>query len=44
VRVPGNFSAGADLLNGDERFSVQQGCLKIGQVPACWGRILWLVM
>ena len=42
VKVPGNFSAALDLLNGDERFPVQQGRLKVDAVPACWGRVLIL--
>jgi glycosidase len=42
VKVPANFSVAVDLLNGDERFPVQQGLLKVGEVPACWGRVLQL--
>jgi len=42
VRVPGNFSGVVDLLNGDERFTLQQGRLKVEAVPACWGRVLKL--
>ena len=42
VQVPANYSTALDLLNGDERFPVQQGRLKVGEVPACWGRVLRL--
>jgi len=42
VSVPGNFSGGVDVLNGDERFPVQQGSLKVDVVPACWGRVIKL--
>ena len=42
VKVPANFSAAVDLLDGDERFTLQQGRLKVEQVPACWGRVLKL--
>jgi glycosidase len=42
VKVPANFSAVLDLLNDGEHFPVQQGLLKIEQVPAGWGRVLQL--
>ena len=42
VKIPENFSAALDLLNGGERFPVQQGRLKVETVPACWGRVLKL--
>jgi cyclomaltodextrinase len=42
VSVPGYFSGAVDLLNGDERFPLQQGCLKVEAVPTCWGRVLKL--
>ena len=42
VPVPGNFSGAVDLLNGGERFPVQEGRLKVEGVPACWGRVLKL--
>jgi len=31
-----------DLLNGGEHFAVQQGRLKVAEVPACWGRVFKL--
>ncbi len=42
ISVSGNFSVAVDMLNGGERFSIQQGRLKVPEVPACWGRILQL--
>ena len=42
VQVPANYSTALDLLNGDESFPIQQGRLKVGEVPACWGRVLRL--
>jgi glycosidase len=42
VPVPGHFSGAVDLLNGGERFPVQEGRLKVEGVPACWGRVLKL--
>ncbi len=42
ISVPGNFSCAVDLLNGDERFPLQQGRMMVEAVPACWGRVLKL--
>jgi cyclomaltodextrinase len=42
VSVPASYTSAADLLHGGEHFAVQQGCLKVEQVPACWGRVLKL--
>ncbi len=40
VPVPAGATQAIDLLNGGEHFAVQQGRLKVPEVPACWGRVL----
>jgi cyclomaltodextrinase len=42
VSVPLHAAYAVDLLNGGAHFPVQQGRLKVGEVPACWGRVLRL--
>jgi glycosidase len=42
VPVPQNAAGAVDVLNGGERFPVQNGRLSVPAVPAHWGRILIL--
>ena len=42
VPVTAGATHAMDLLNGSEHFAVQQGRLKVAEVPACWGRVFML--
>jgi hypothetical protein len=41
VTIPASLPSVVDVLNGDERFSIQNGRLQV-EIPAGWGRILRL--
>ena len=41
VTVQAGFGEAVDVLNGDERFSIQNGRLQL-EIPAGWGRVLRL--
>ena len=42
VPIPANFTSAVDMLNLDERFTVQNGRLRVETVHPHWGRILRL--
>ena len=41
VTIPAGFTSALDVLNGDERFPIQNGRLQV-EIPAGWGRVLRL--
>ena len=41
VTFSASFTSALDVLNGNQRFPIQNGCLQV-EIPAGWGRVLRL--